>query len=84
MMVAFGIVEDASWRFYAVFPVFFASFVLIPGSLGAISCLLVAAFLPRRRKTILGLVTGIGAGVDRVACLPRLDDAGRADDLGLD
>lgn len=61
MMVAFGIVEDASWKFYAIFPVFFGSFVLIPASLGAICCLLVAAFLPRRQKTALGV--GIGAFV---------------------
>ena len=59
MMVSFGIVEDASWPFYAIFPVFFLAFVLIPGSLGAIAALLVATFLPRRRKTVLAV--GIGA-----------------------
>ncbi|WP_435019662.1 putative ABC transporter permease subunit [Tundrisphaera sp. TA3] len=58
MMVAFGIVEDATWQFYAIFPIFFAAFVLIPGSLGAIACILVAAFFPRRRKTIIGLGAG--------------------------
>ena len=59
LMVSFGIVEDASWTFYAIFPVFFLAFVLIPGSLGAIGAVLVAAFLPRRQKTVLGI--GIGA-----------------------
>jgi ABC-2 type transport system permease protein len=59
MMVSFGIVEDATWTFYAIFPVFFLAFVLIPGSLGAIAALLVAAFLPRRRKTVLAI--GFGA-----------------------
>jgi ABC-2 type transport system permease protein len=59
MMVSFGIVEDASWTFYAIFPVFFLSFVLIPGSLGAIAALLVAAFLPRRRKTVLAVGIGL-------------------------
>ncbi len=58
MMLSFGIVEDATWPFYVIFPVFFLAFVLIPGSLGAIAALLVAAFLPRRRKTILAI--GIG------------------------
>jgi len=58
MMVSFGIVEDATWSFYAIFPIFFLSFALIPGSLGAIAALLVAAFLPRRRKTVL--VVGVG------------------------
>ena len=59
MMVAFGIVEEASWRFYAAFPAFFGAFVLIPGSLGAIGCLLVAAFLPRRRKTVIAVAAGV-------------------------
>ena len=55
LMVSYGIVEDASWPFYAIFPVFFLAFVLIPGSLGAVGAILVAAFLPRRRKTVLGI-----------------------------
>ena len=59
LMVSFGIVEDASWRFYAIFPVFFMAFVLIPGSLGAIGAILVAAFLPRRQKTVLGVGIGL-------------------------
>ena len=59
LMVSFGIVEDASWSFYAIFPVFFLAFVLIPGSLGAIGALLVAAFLPRRRKTVVGVGVGL-------------------------
>jgi ABC-2 type transport system permease protein len=59
LMVSFGIVEDASWKFYAIFPVFFLAFVLIPGSLGAIGAILVAAFLPRRQKTVLGLSIGL-------------------------
>jgi ABC-2 type transport system permease protein len=59
LMVSFGIVEDASWTFYAIFPVFFLAFVLIPGSLGAIGAILVATFLPRRQKTVLGIGVGL-------------------------
>jgi ABC-2 type transport system permease protein len=59
LMVSFGIVEDATWQFYAIFPVFFLAFVLIPGSLGAIGAMLVAAFLPRRRKTVLWIGAGL-------------------------
>jgi len=55
MMVSFGIVEEADWKFYAIFPVFFLAFVLIPGGLGAVGAICVATFLPRRRKTVLGL-----------------------------
>ncbi len=57
LMVAYGIVEDATWKFYAIFPLFFLAFVLIPGSLGGIAAILVASFLPRRPKTVLS--TGI-------------------------
>jgi ABC-2 type transport system permease protein len=59
MMVSFGIVEDAPWPFYAIFPIFFLAFVLIPGSIGAVAALLVAAFLPRRRKAVLATCIGL-------------------------
>ena len=59
LMVSFGIVEDATWTFYAIFPVFFLAFVLIPGGLGAIGAILVAAFLPRRQRTVLGIGVGL-------------------------
>jgi len=59
LMVSYGIVEDASWGFYAIFPVFFLAFVLIPGGLGAVGALLVAALLPRRRRTVLGIAVGV-------------------------
>ena len=71
MMVSFGIVEDAPWPFYLIFPVFFLAFVLIPGSLGAIAALVVAAFLPRRRKTVFGIGLGVLA-VALVAFAMRL------------
>jgi ABC-2 type transport system permease protein len=53
MMVAYGITVGAPWEFYELFVGFLFSFVLIPGSLGAIGAVLVANFLPRRRKTVL-------------------------------
>ena len=53
LMVAFGIVEAADWKFYAIFPVFFLAFVLIPGGLGAVGAIGVATFLPRRQKSAL-------------------------------
>ncbi len=58
LMVAFGIVENADWKFYAIFPIYFLAFVLIPGGLGAVGAMLVAAFLPRRQKTVL-VVAGL-------------------------
>ncbi|HEX5271669.1 MAG TPA: hypothetical protein VFW33_14325, partial [Gemmataceae bacterium] len=44
---------EVSWLFYALLPLFFVGFVLGPGCLGAMSCLLIVNFLPRRRKQVL-------------------------------
>jgi ABC-2 type transport system permease protein len=57
MMVAFGITVEAAGSFYAIFLVFLLSFVLIPGSLGAVAAILVANFFPRRQKTVLVLAS---------------------------
>jgi len=62
LMVSFGIVEDASWAFYAIFPVFFLAFILIPGGLGAVGALVVATILPRRQKTVLGIAAALAVG----------------------
>ncbi len=55
LLVAYGITVGADWRFHAGFLAYLISFVLIPGSLGSIIAILVARFLPRRQKTILGI-----------------------------
>jgi ABC-2 type transport system permease protein len=66
VLVAYGLVYRATPMFYAVLPLFFLGFILIPGSLGAIVCLLVVNYLPRRRKQVLiaavvlvGLLAGL-------------------------
>jgi ABC-2 type transport system permease protein len=56
VLVAYGIVYKAPWSFYALLPPFFLGFILIPGSLGAIACLLIVNYLPRRRKQMLVLL----------------------------
>jgi ABC-2 type transport system permease protein len=43
------------WHFYAFLPFFFMGFVLLPGSLGALACLLAVNALPRKPKQIIGL-----------------------------
>lgn len=55
VVIAYGInVNDgAPWYFYAALPLFFLGFVLLPGSLGALICLLLVRFVPRNRKQIL-------------------------------
>ena len=58
LMVSFGIVREAGWTFYLVFPVFFFAFVLIPGGVGAVAAIAVATFAPRRKKTVLAVAIG--------------------------
>jgi len=60
LLVAYGITVPASPSFYVIFLLYLVSFVLIPGSLGAVAAILVANYFPRRRKLVLGLgVTAI-------------------------
>jgi ABC-2 type transport system permease protein len=53
MMVAYGITVPASASFYGIFLLYLLAFVLIPGGLGAVGAILVANFLPRRKKSVL-------------------------------
>jgi ABC-2 type transport system permease protein len=58
ILIAYGMTVGggAPWYFYAVLPLFFLGFVLLPGSLGALFCLLLVNFVPRHRKQILVVV----------------------------
>lgn len=60
ILIAFGLEVQggAPWYFYAVMPLFFLGFVLMPGALGAALCLLLVNFVPRYRWQAL---TGLGA-----------------------
>lgn len=43
----------APWYYFALLPLFFLGFVLLPGSAGALVCLAIVNFFPRRKKHIL-------------------------------
>src|SRR5205823_8466199 len=53
ILIGFGLVDEAPWYFYALLPLYFLGFILIPGSLGALFCLLVVNFVPQHRKQLL-------------------------------
>jgi ABC-2 type transport system permease protein len=53
ILIAYGWVFDVPWYFYALLPLFFTGFVLLPGSIGAILSLLLVNYLPRQRKQVL-------------------------------
>jgi ABC-2 type transport system permease protein len=47
--------------FYLFILLFFLGFVLVPGSIGALGCLLIMSFLPRRRKQVVYVALGLAA-----------------------
>ena len=58
MLVAYGIVVDANWHYYALLLPLMISFTYIPTGFGAIACLLVVHFFARMRRPIV-IATGI-------------------------
>jgi ABC-2 type transport system permease protein len=54
ILIAFGleIGDGAPWYYYAVMPLFFLGFILMPGSLGALGCMLLVNLVPRQRRQI--------------------------------
>ena len=55
MLVAFGVVSEVSWFYYALLVPFIVTFVYVPAGLGAIFCLLVVNWLPRMRVHALAV-----------------------------
>ena len=65
LLIAYGLQYGAPWYFYLLLPVFFLGYVLLPGAMGALLCLLFVNFFPHRRKqalvgTLLGLAALLG------------------------
>jgi len=56
ILIAYGIIANSPALFYFYLPFFFVGYVLIPGSLGAICCFLLALFLPKNRKVLFGIL----------------------------
>jgi ABC-2 type transport system permease protein len=64
VLLAYGAVYKVSWLFFALLPLYFIGFVLLPGCVGSLICLLVVNLLPRRRKQVLILLAlAVAAGV---------------------
>lgn len=74
ILIAYGlkIGAGAPWHFYAVLPLFFLGFVLIPGALGAIICLVLVNCTPRHLKQILIAVSVALAAVLLIWTATRL------------
>jgi ABC-2 type transport system permease protein len=81
LLLSYGIEMSAHWPYYLLFLPYLVGFLLLPGSIGALACLLIVHFLPRRRKQVLILLLGLaffafliwaasaasGAGIDSVS-----------------
>lgn len=54
VLIAYGLTVEsgAPWYFYVSLPLFFLGFILIPGSIGALFCLVIVNILPRKRKQL--------------------------------
>ena len=64
LFLAYGLIAWVPWYFYLLVPLFFVGFVLVPGSLGALLCLVVVNTVPRRpRQLLLGAAFLALAGV---------------------
>jgi ABC-2 type transport system permease protein len=55
LVIAWGLMRGAPVSFYAVLPLFFLGFILLPGSVGGLACLFIVNFVPKRRKQVLVL-----------------------------
>jgi ABC-2 type transport system permease protein len=53
IMLAYGVTFSVPWYYYALLPMYFLAYVILPASIGAILCLLIVNFFPRRRKQAL-------------------------------
>lgn len=56
VLIAYGLFhggQGVPWTYYALLPLFLLGFVLLPGSLGACVCLLVANTIPQHRKHLV-------------------------------
>lgn len=65
VLVAYGLANAAPWTYYVLLLLFFLGFVLLPGAIGALICLMIVNFLPRQRKQILigvGVLAMVGLG----------------------
>src|SRR5205085_765596 len=63
VLLAYGLVAHVPWYFYALLPLYFLGFILLPGSLGALLCLLIVNCAPRRQRQLLiglGLLAVLG------------------------
>ncbi|MGE3807853.1 MAG: hypothetical protein AB7K24_24580, partial [Gemmataceae bacterium] len=63
VLIAHGLVNGSPWYFYPLLILYFVGFVLLPGSIGALICLAIVNYVPRRRKQVVAATIVIGLGL---------------------
>ncbi|HEV8060645.1 MAG TPA: hypothetical protein VGP68_12260 [Gemmataceae bacterium] len=58
ILLGYGWMYGVPWYFYFMLPLFFIGYILLPGSAGALLCLLAVNYLPRKPKQV---AIGVGS-----------------------
>jgi ABC-2 type transport system permease protein len=53
ILIAFGVSSSVHWYYYALLPIYFLAYVILPAAAGAILCFLIVNYFPRRRRQAL-------------------------------
>lgn len=56
VLIAYGVAAGVPWFFYALIPLYLLGFVLLPGAVSAVICLLIVRYLPGRPRRVIGLL----------------------------
>jgi ABC-2 type transport system permease protein len=77
ILVAYGIVSGVPWYFYPLLPLYLLGYVLLPGSVSAMLCLLFVRYAPRNRKQAILILSVIAVSLVAI-WLARLGFAAKA------
>lgn len=73
MMIAYGMVVNAPWYYYAYLPALMISFAYIPCALGGIACLILINRVPHLRRIIVGAIALIVVAITYSSIWNTLD-----------
>jgi ABC-2 type transport system permease protein len=63
VFLAYGYVTSVPWFFYALLPPYLLGYVLLPGSVSAILCLLLVRYMPRNRRQFFAVLAVVAVAV---------------------
>jgi ABC-2 type transport system permease protein len=81
VLIAYGLIYSAPLPYFALLPLFFLGFVLLPGSLGALIIVLVVNAVPKRRRQVLILLAFVLAVAGGLLMYRAFRQATRPDNM---